>query len=71
MEKLDLVFEIVIDENLEATIECDARNIETNETTTYTRKAKNLRNEMNSVINYLENKGYEIHNVTFSALNIG
>ena len=71
MKKLDLVFEIVIDENLKATIECDARDIKTNEITTYTRKAKDLRSEMNSIIKYLENKGFEIYNVTFKALNIG
>ena len=72
MEKLDLVFDIVITEDLQYTVECEATNIQTGEVKTYVRKTeKSPREHMNSIIRQLENKGFEIYNVTFKALNIG
>ena len=70
MNELDLVFTIEIEEN-EMVIKCEATNTETNETETYTRNNKDARKAMNEIINYLYNKGFEIYNVTFTALNIG
>ena len=72
MKKLDLEFEIVITEDLQYTVECDARDIETDEIVTYVRKTeKSPREHMNSIVNQLKRQGHEIYNITFSALNIG
>lgn len=72
MKELDLVFRT--DLNLKVnniyTI-CNARDIKTNKVTVYKRKNMRSRDAMNSIISYLQSKGYEIYNVTFTELNIG